>query len=56
MALIQIEFKDNDFKEIMEDLRTAEELTLKAYRKLSSLGVVSVEKSGPQEKEPDQMD
>lgn len=42
MALIQIEFKDNDFKEIMEDLRTAEELTFKAHRNLSALGVVSV--------------
>ena len=53
MALIQIEFKDEDFKEIMEDLHKAEELTLKAYRKLSSLGVVSVEKSGSQEEKPD---
>ena len=42
MALISIEFKDNDFKKIMEDLRTAEELTFKAHRNLSALGVVSV--------------
>ncbi len=43
MALMRIEFKDKEFKAIMEDLRQAEDLTLKAYRRLQELGAVSVE-------------
>ena len=54
MALMRIEFKDKEFKEIMEDLRKAEDLTIKAYRRLQELGVVSVEEPASEEKEESQ--